>query len=301
MRFNKLIHPEILLDKRGSPFGRLFYKKIMAGIDYDDHHFYMNGKFNLPLGENDRRYLNLMKVFKQKNGQVYHVNKDFLEALSKVDLAMPVDLLPNELIAYVSFAHHTLRDEKDWIQGGYVYIGKGYGATAGKRVLWVAFLSDYVDEDSNTYVGTVYAPLENKTIEEILAGFEIKDELGGLITAETPSDDTRKKRNVVIRALVNAVIYANCDNVIKLKVPASQDLSNSKWSAFKSKHGVGNECTLPVTFLNWSYKREREYAVGSSWVESFPRWQRCGPALSRVKFIFVEGFERKYKQKESNV
>jgi hypothetical protein len=79
------------------------------------------------------------------------------------------------------------------------------------------------------------------------------------------------------------------------RVISNSKLSNKQVIKLKHKTGVENQCLVDVTFLNWNYAKQRNYSKDSTWINSFPRWQPCGPKLSQVKLIWVKEHERTFK------
>jgi hypothetical protein len=132
-------------------------------------------------------------------------------------------------------------------------------------------------------------PLEGKTISELANGVMIEDHYS------KTKDVDHKKRHDVFRALINSVIYLFSENPeLEKTLPKEQTGLSSKELVRRGR--AINLTTIPIVFVNKNYKKIIRYSVESTWIESFPRWQRCGPLNSQVRLIFVSPHERRYKK-----
>lgn len=311
MRFGRVLHPEIVLDKRGDTFDRLFLKTALSIITIEpEHGLHWNvRRSDEPLTQMIAealvadtvmvRFLVSCKFFASQNAPVYHIGQEFLQALQKIDRKVPVDILPEKFSAYFSFASKTLFDESDAIEGGYVCIDRGRNLGmdakfADTRIITFAYVCSKEPGVPAAPVGSLTVPLDAKTLEELASGAPLQD-FWGFFQDEVPSAEKNAKRNEIFRTLLNCVIYLHSDEpIIEKTVPLAE--SNKSIKEHKRDGTIINACTIPVQFLWPHYKPVRNYTVGSTWVDSFPRWQRCGPGLTSVKLIFVTAHERTYNK-----
>src|ERR1039458_3265944 len=130
MRFSRCLHPEIILDQRGDPFIRSVYKFSQSAVAYIEWQGYAIDWNKYPkefiTSESATSEVLMGWKFKKERPEIYHVGKDFLNAISKIDRDIPVDLLPERFFAYFSFSEKTIWDGTDWVQGMYVFIGPAH-------------------------------------------------------------------------------------------------------------------------------------------------------------------------------
>src|SRR6185295_11312113 len=139
MRFSQPLHPEIVLNKRGDKISRLMYQDWFEVISMDG--FSNEGckfafdyeKATTPQLLEQIRYLQhdeilskhvcLTKIFAQsKEKKIFHFGKSLIQDLSKMDKDIPLDLLPNQFLGYISFPPNLIADESGYCEGGYVGI-----------------------------------------------------------------------------------------------------------------------------------------------------------------------------------
>lgn len=300
MRLNKILHPEVLLGKRGEATIHKFYKDTVHDIIFQEENgggVLMN-KFVAGLNKSEQRAMTLMRRWQVDNGKVYHISSDFLLALSKVRRGLNLDYLPDRFVGYLSFAGNTLYDDEDEVEGAYVYVGPSkYTSlqnTAIERVLWVAYICK-----GSFATGTVCMELkQGDTIEEMCKRLHTQDHKYTKTQMYVVEPKDMSKRNVIFNTIVNVVMYLYSQEPNVQRIPGVNELSNKKATELAHKTGLRNDCTLPVTFINWTYAKQRIYGVDSTWVESHLRWQICGVGRSQVKLIFVKEHERHYKNTE---
>lgn len=294
MRLNKILHPEMILNKRGPEHVRNFFYNTVRKIEFPKE----GGGAIVPesvgrLNQSEHRSLTLMRRWQIDNGKVYHVSKDFLLALSGIERGVCLDYLPERFVAYISFADEAIYDDADEVVGAYVYVGPAKYTSlrddyVDKKALWIAYIC------KNLAVGTTCVELkQGEMLEDALKSFE-EDGGHGIVATK----DARK-RVMVHNTILNVVMYIHSQEPKVQRIPASQEISHRKASELANQTGLRNECTLPVTFVNWNYAKQRVYTTEKTWVESFPRWQRCGPGLSQIRLIWVAEHERHYKQEKA--
>ena len=292
MRFNKILHPEILMGKRGDSFLRKFYEKTAHDIDLrDDGRGGMGiNALVMQLDRSQQRSLALMQRWRKDQGGVYHVNRDFLEALARVERGISMKYLPERFVGYISFADGAVFDESDEIEGAYVFIGPAKYTmlkdVSSQRVFWCAYLT----KDYKAVGTTICDIVDGETLDDLMRRVGQDDNPKYRIGAEDFSQRAR-----VFNTVLNCCMYIHSSEPDVRRVLSSEKLTNKKISEIKTRTGIRNDCTLPVTFLNWNYARQRQYTVDSTWIDTFMRWQPCGPGLSQIKLIWVAAHERHYK------
>ena len=292
MRLSKVLHPEIVLGRRGPDWIKDYYKKTVKEID-----FLQEGGASVPhifaeIGEGEIRGLTLMRKWMITGTKVYHVSSDFLSALAGIERGVSLDYLPDRFCGYLSFAEKTIYDDEDEIEGAYCFIGPARETSlqdhSFERVFWCA----YVVKGYRS-IGTICLDLkQGELLEDLINRFE-DDSLKQFKFATPPKN--LRKRALVHNAVLNVVMYLHSQEPKVQRIPATQEISNKKASELEASTGLRNDCTLPVTFVNWNYAKQRIYTKESTWVDTFPRWQPCGPNLSQVKLIWVQPHERRYK------
>lgn len=306
MRFGRILHPEMILNKRGNKLARELYRKTidMIEITAEGIKFETQDPMSSMIAEGLSkdavflRFIASCKIFTERKAPVYHIGREFLQALQKIDRKIPVDILPESFAAYISFSDNTVFDEEGAVEGGYVCIdrGKNLGMIsdlAETRVISFAYVCK--SDEPVPPCGSLTVPLDSRRIEELASEVKIED----FFLHERASLLDTKKRNDVFRALLNAVIYIHSEEPI---LERSTPLQDSELSVKQHKNlgKIINACTIPVSFIYPKYVTQRVYRVDSTWIDSFPRWQRCGPGLMNVKLVFVTPHERTYNTSRSN-
>jgi hypothetical protein len=315
VRLNQLMHPEIICNIRGDQKLREFYKDSLSRISYEGAYFFKSAVL-ANLDENMREHFAAVWKFrneynsKSKPG-VYYVGRDFAKALLKYDKDIPFDRLPERFFGYFQFPREAVYDDTDEIDGAYVYVGPAEEAPVtpkeyGNKVIWISYVCrDQVSRPAMITpikVGANYGIYNFVSVGRLLLGLHDQSGLSAAL-GQLPNYDfgsysgVKKdlaKRNSVYRLLCNLVIYTQSQDPDLELVPSHLNLSNSKKSALKTS--VVNENTMPITLVSFGYHSPRTYQMDSTWVETFPRWQRCGPGLVQVKLVWVKGHERHFEK-----
>jgi hypothetical protein len=289
VRFNKLLHCEIVLDKRGPEHMRQVYKNALSQISFIPGVGFRGTPAIRSLPDhNVMDQLFILKKYVLERPPIYHVGRDFLQAMSGISNEIPVELLPKRFFAYLSFADHAIRDEEDWVEGAYVFIGSGLEAALRPQehndyVLWIHYTTK-----SQSLV-RLCVELKHGRIDDLVAA-AIKDDftLGGAIPTDPKDTEARLP---VWRAVINLVMYINSVDPDLVLTPPASTLK----PAAKKAASVQNQCTLPITLVSWNYHAPHYHNVDKSFVNTFQRWQRVGPQLSQVKLIWVTEHARRYK------
>lgn len=293
MKFDKLLHPEVMLGKRGDKFFQKFYKETVHGIKFTGFGMEVGAVVNA-MNLSQQRSLALMQRFRIDQGKVFHVAKDFLEALAGVERGVSLKYLPERFVGYISFADKVIADESEWVEGAYVYIGPAEHTmlkdTTAQRVFWCAYMTQGYQS-----VGTVCVELKDgDTMEDLVSRVELDNNKRKAVYMH-PDAGSISARACVFNTVLNCVMYVHSAEPNVQRVPSADSLTNRKAAEIREKTGIKNTCTLSVTFLNWNYAKQRVYNKDSTWVNSFPRWQPCGPQWSQVKLIWVTEHSRKLK------
>lgn len=314
MRFGRVLHPEIVLGKRGTKEEIAFVQKALAmtsidprgGLTWEGDRDDLLAVLIGSALEQDQvfvRWVTSCKKFVEaKTAPTYHVGREFLQALQKVDLKVPVEIIPDSFCAYFSFASKTVFDESDAIDGGYVCVDRGRNLGmdakyADTRVITFAYNCASTQESPFPPVGSLTVPLDAKTMDELAGGAPYRDYY--MPSSFEPSAEAHAKRNEVFRTLLNCLIYVHSQEpIIERSIPLAD--SNKTIKEHKKLGHIINACTIPVHFLYPNYQQPKVYKVNSTWVDSFPRWQRCGPGLTSVKLVFVKAHERKFEDQGNN-
>ena len=199
MRFTKVLHPEIILNRRGPEEIRQFYKALaeitvrmgngLAPVEEEIRNSPLHQSFWGIVSQdmNMIRHLLHCSLFReQPQAKTYHIGKDFALALSKIDKDIPIDVLPANEICYISFPEDTISDEDGPIQGGYVWLGTA-GAEdirknetswlqPGQRYISISYLNSK-PLGIGFPVTTVTAPLIQTTFDELITELPWKDHL----------------------------------------------------------------------------------------------------------------------------
>jgi hypothetical protein len=294
MRFKQVVHPEIVLDKRGPELFRLLYRRFLPKVnwDADNKEFFAMPIVMKTFDELMLDHFALVRRFLIDKGPIYHVTKDFLTEIAKVDKAIPLDRLPKRFIAYISFAKETIKDDAGYIQGAYVYVGPMFDTSLGGLVrqgkdrntptLWVS----YVNEGESPPIASLRLELRDlNVISEQMKGLKAEEHIGDVTIQTTP--ESRIARDIVYRTLLNIVCYIHQPDPDLERVSSASRLSNSQRSKLNAG-GLCNESTLPITFINWKWKRP----VSEQLVTGHFKWAACGPQMSERKLIWVNAYER---------
>jgi len=278
-------------------------KKDIPGGQWVQNNFSFSGPI-MQLDDHSRNFMAMCKKFKVESGKSYYINKDFLLALSEIDREIPLEYLPKRFLGYFGFPDKAIQDDTGYVTGAYVYVGDARETILkddlyGKQVLWVVYLNeDESGQFSHTHITEFRLELDSKKISEITSDLPSSDFFvrPGIVSVQ-PTQAAIRKRDVVIRALLNAILYLNSeDTEIKRAVGLSNpNLSHSKTRELRKtqeSEGLLNYCALPVTFLNYHYARK--YSVDSTTVSGHFRWQRCGAGYSKVKLIWIDEHVRNY-------
>lgn len=294
MRFIQIIHPEIILGRRGNRAEREAMMQLVSQVSIVDGGLKAS-KMLMAMGDvNLVDALALMRKWKDSERAVYHSGGDFLVEIAKVDRAIPVDRLPDRFLSYLSFGKNIIYDEEDAIQGAYVFIGPAHETSFGHenyvsgpsaKVLWIAYMT------LGGKAGVVRVELKQSvTVKELLSGVPASDMTFG--DMRDTNEITCTQREIVFRTVINLVLYIHQPDPELEKLIPHSNLIGRKREQISEKADKGtavfNSCTLPVTFVNWRWHRP----VAEHTVTGHFKWQPCGEGHRERKLIYVEAYER---------
>lgn len=327
MRFNQMVHPELILNKRGEKLSRGLYQawmKMVTDIDYSDSKKQIAYEFDntqirsaydmklMNILRDDNmfaQHICLVKKFIKLQGKVFHFTKPLLEDLSKMNKQIPSEFLPDNFIGYLSFPPGAIEDESNSVQGAYVCVcpavasvsfgpdePKYPGEEKTDRVIWISYVCEERSQSGMlnlgmSGIGGLLMPFISTRAEDLMGRtMDYSTEYEG--SKVRPSQEILDKRSRVYGTIINCMIFLQCKNVqFEISKPIQQlGLSNN---AVLRSGGVINQCTLPITFVNRSYHGV-QHSKDSTHVRSHLRWQRCGPGNTLIDLVPVKAHERHY-------
>ncbi len=315
MKLSRVIPPEIFMGTRGNPMVIEFYKKAFSEIALIPGEYpRIEASKDLidSVGENSFRHLVLARHFRSVSGKTFYLTNEFTEALANLDRKIPIEYLPEQFVGYFVFGDGTaIRDEAQNVEGGLVYIGSSDALSLvgddkkslGTKALVINYFNTAPVEGT---IGAIFRiaysldELNSKTVEEFIEERveTMRDEyINGDGVRQSPvQKEVAKKRAKVLRALINATLYACSDEPEVCRLMPLSQYSNKKRREIKKTVPAENLCSLPITLLNHVYKHGVQYSVDSTVVETYLRWQRYGKNLSKIKLGWVREHERHFNQ-----
>ena len=331
-RLSHVLHPEILLNRRGPELDRTMYKELLRqvylsrqgwsirldGMATQKSTGAMTHQGEIKPGKIDERgwvwspawysfspelrgaadditisACAIYKKFLSETQQIYHVQRDFLQALSGVDREIPIQFLPDRFFGFISFAPNTIRDDTGWVEGAYCYIG-GIEETAltqrenTEKILWIV----YTTQEGSTC--SLQVELKPERLADLLK--ELPN-LDGIVLPPTLSPGQRDAlRSIVYRTVLNTALYIHSQqpNLRRESGSGNLELSKTKQKEVRQNQQIPNACTVPVTFVNWGFEKPLRYRVGETSVSGHFRWQPCGTGRSEIKLIWIDEHLRTY-------
>ena len=252
---------------------------------------------------------------KNKEARVLKLNQQFLNALKKVQVSDIQGLLKKECSFYVRFAEpyfkksfafdvnapNKAREVEEHLDGCYFrYLPPNGESPANIGIMYTTDACSM----AGLSMGVTIPIEEGKTFAESFSIAKSKDDaytraMDSMISKEAQAAVLKGFEDDIdiASAIVNACIYFHSMNPDVSHLEPEKDKKRRNTLAIK--RGIPHEeisSYYPVTLLNWNYGRGREYTVDSTWVDSYLRWQRCGPGFTQVKLIMVSEHERHYRK-----
>ncbi len=311
MKLSQVLHPEIVLGRRGDAFQKRFYEEVLAKVSHSDVGYSINidpeldtpiQKMVLPgLDPNLTEHLLLCHKFKVERPKVYHLGADWAEVMAGIDKEIPTEHLPARFFGYISFADKALHDGDEYVQGAYVFIGPGKETAVPpsewhqEKVFWVSYVCEKTKELPN--VARLTCNLADaKKLSQITGTLPQKDYFVG--SNKVITEKIQAQRDRVYRCLLNTVLYIHAQDADLQNIQSHSGLSQTQAKKLLNSGKIPtiNLCTLPVTLISHAWKKPRNFGVDATWVMGFWRWQRCGVGLSSVKLTYVKGHERHFNK-----
>lgn len=299
MNFNEVLLPEIVLGKRGSKALQQCYKELLSEIVLHDDGVEVKDNLRSLGDQNLFRHLYITKFCTSRKFNTYHVGADFLKALNSIDRDIPMDLLPDDFCAYINFSKNQIKDDDGYIDGAFVYVGYEGSKVFkpefhGKKSLFITYINSS-EQEGMYQTGNIAMSLEDHdSIKNLLDTAKTFD--SAFKSKWAVPEDVSKIRNRIFLTIINTVLYIHSENPKIDRVSPFVKGGKLSKNEIRRTGGVVNECSLPIIFVHRLYTRRRVYEADSSFIESFPRWQRCGPGFSRIKLVWVKEHERHYNK-----
>jgi hypothetical protein len=301
----EVLHPEIVLDRRGTEKQTDLYKYLLPHCEYYEGKGWNSQLRNFGIDDTFESHVLMAKKFKKEKPKTYRLGKDFAEILAGVKNNIPVDRLPERFFGYVSVPTGVLRDDSGDIYGAYIYIGDAKETPAhpslwGQRVLWMSIVGESPAADPEDFsVQHTLMELRGSFDEMYLSlkGLDTDMDAKSLeITTRETTEDLKAGRLNAARCFINTVLYVHSlePNIDHLR--PTNNMTNSERKKVGDPHI--NMCSVPVFAVNWGYKRM--FSVEETFRREHPRWQRCGVGNADIKLIMVKGHIVRYSKGDSS-
>ncbi len=321
MKLEKVLFPEIFKGTRGPEFLVKFLRRLRPCFTFDeDMGLYLIDQSDPVLAPytcdpNLGSMFSHALTHEKHRGVNYHICRDFMEALMQVgDREIPLSYLPENFLAYFSFPPGLLSDGEDQLNGAYVYCGKFQHHipvlqdTVGDEMFLLihpTFEARYMED------GAEVIPCFSRFMSRIMPGWTAENIYESVPKGSTdyvigtlpsgPDKRSRDKQVEYIRTILNLILYINSEDPVLEKLTPVHGKSHRIRNQHTTPKGHRNECTVPIVAVNWDYtKLENRYEDGKTFIESFPRWQRCGEKFSKVKLVWVTAHERNVRRKKES-
>lgn len=331
-----IFFPDFYLGGRGTEFEKLYFKAVRvlgraALASFDKH-----GRFSFDERDRvlnsipDRKiremakgvfedwYMNfsaaVMEEFSQdKTAHIYRISTPFVQAMSRMDVEIRDELLPQKFLAYIAFSPAAgLRDsDGKRVVGAYVsFLGKEdlrdeeerQYTEEGDRIFRVVYQTESSNKLMVSFEDCGYLMVKLKVGEKFdQAMARLSKDMD--IKQNMPKDDSyfSPSQDVLFRTFLNLTMYLHSLNpdVSHLK-PAHLQTANERKTQIASGIDLSNS-KYPVTLVSWNYGQGKEFSVDSTLVRAHHRWQPCGPGRGQTRLIIVREHERHYKKDEARV
>jgi hypothetical protein len=289
MRFNEILHPEILLGLRGQELERVLYRAIMPHTKIVDEELFYNQDIEIVknhFDEGEYLYSNVVHLylchkFKTSNKKIYRLGSELATTFKNIRGHIPVGLIPIKTICYISLPKNLIAtDDGTYLTGAYIYIGNSEKVLSrklyqknGDDVLLCSFISASIEPEYIQLVGPI---------------------LSLNLSTKPYKNQSSQWHNDALNVIVNTLIYVNSSEPhIELAPPIHTSRKSKKELARQNK--IINETLLPVDFVYKNFHCMK-YIVDGCQVAGHMRWQRCGENWSKVKLIWIDPHERKYNK-----
>jgi hypothetical protein len=303
MYLKKILHPELILNRRGSPQFRKLYQNFLLQFTVNKNNKVLT---TTELVSNYNpivlTHLLVCKEFQHQMPTVFYTTQDFIDAVGMIDKKIPLDMLPDDFFGYFAFPDNSVTDHDGQIvHGAYVQVGLSQNINCqvpfGKKALVISYHCSPNGLDGS--LGKIVTELKEEFISKLLAQISYEQFLnaGNAKVVGLPVPDV-SQREKFCRLIVNLVLYVTAKNsaIQVLKPMGNANLSNRQVRRIKKENGGKiNLCTLPVQLVNFDYSSRRQYHVDGTLVHGHLRWQRSGKGFKEHKLIWIAEHERKYR------
>lgn len=315
MKLTNILWPEVFKGTRGPKLQIELLKDLQNRIEFLEEGIQVEKGSYLPdLVFNDPNATSaiiLATRHLREKAPNYHICEDFCKALQNIpDREVPFQFLPSNFLGYISFPRGVVTDTTDIIAGAYVYLGEIDEKTPltpnlyGKRGLWIGYFAEPPTADDPRLlpgVGRMACEInENMTVADLIAQFPSKDYMStyeGLVPLDVPRTEEQCRIDLT-KLILNILLYLNSQDpeILKLTPAFGKSMTQAKKQA-EGQQGFLNLCTVPVHAINWSYQKiNTPRETHETFVDTFPRWQRCGVGFSQIKLIWVREHTRTYNR-----
>ncbi len=325
IRLNRVLHPEILYDRRGSIVGRQLLKTNLSFLRYSEVGFTTekNGELSARKGEIGEEYLpsryagasnapsgflnvigtlSVLHNFKKQNGNNYLVGNGFGSDLLRIDRKIPLEYLPNSFTGYFALPPGLIKFKNQPVTDVYAYYGNNLWNpdsenNEGKELRLAFFFGDIIKHVGLADGSYIRFPMRAEKVKTIIGDATRYNCYSG--GTKNQLDAIVVTTNEIARLVLNAILYIHSEDPVTKRILPILDPTLSVKKCRERKRaqqaeGLENHCTIPIIFLNHNFHK-RTYSVDSTIVATHPRWQPCGPGFSKVKLIWVTEHERHYK------
>ena len=306
MKLERVLHPEMVLGLRGHPLRQKYFEQELSKIvEKEGKPALFIDQFRLETAF--QQELLFAYLYWKHRPEIYYPGRDFLAALTSVDRELPIELLPKQFFSYFAFPKQSLFDGEDYVSGAYIWISSEEqvpqrliysGCRPKDPYVLIVYFTEEVELPGDPVpayrVGYFSRPLEAMTPSKLFQ--TIGDLTDDALTLPNESAKSPEKSGVVLQACLNLVLYIHSrePNVDHLR--PSCELSKSGRIGLERKgQQFVEDARLSLKLLNWNYHRPMTYSVDSTWVETYPRWQRCGPENKECRLVWVRAHERYFK------
>jgi hypothetical protein len=280
MRFNKILHPEIALGKRGPKEVQAAYRSQLSDLR-SGKSFAIRENINSEQKSSIEIHLRIIDLFERLSGKIYHFNSSLAKELSEIRKNIPTDQI-SDGCGYISFSEDILIPNTDKLKEGCFnepikgfYFAIAYNESFKSRIIGFSFI---FENRCWSFAHTI-----DKDLASIVQEKEINTEFWIQL----------------LHLVFNTLIYVHSETPVFELARPHHTLNKSKKEIQRSG-GIINECTLPVTFVHRNY-HGNFYNVEGCQVKGHMRWQRCGEQWSKVKLVWINPHERKYKNLLSEI
>lgn len=307
MRIDKILTPEIILNKRGNQILRDTFQSLLPLIEVSENGGYkiLDDSLNTVNNGHLRQALYAAKkwIVDGKN-RTFFFPKDFTEALGKVRCNIIPDVIPTGFTAYFSYPENTLKTGSFNACGAFVTVVEDAAIlnnlhpdylkhAEGDKIVQIVIekIQDIKNSSPISYINVVIGnklSLEQNLEECFKYGkFEMFTNKADIMHS--------------LKIILNSVLYIHSQFAELEKLRPNKDLTKSQKVKAREAEKE-NLCTVPLILVNWNYAKEikRIYKEQTVFVDTYMRWQRYGIKNSLLKLIWVKEHQKEYGGSNEN-